>query len=150
MNASSDDRIRTDPQTCLSALCSRVAYELNNRYDQALRPIGLRTRDFLLLNTVSDLAPCTIRDIAKSTNLDPASASDALDELVQGHMLSFEAAAGEWGGRRISLTRAGRLKLYEAYPHWCRAQAALLEAFGEDLRRLSQIEFALTEGANST
>jgi DNA-binding MarR family transcriptional regulator len=150
MSALPDDRVRTDPQACLSALCARVAYELNERYDRALRPIGLRTRDFLLLNTVSDLAPCTITEIARGTNLDPTAASEALDELVQARLLSFERASSEWGGRRITLTRTGRLKLYEAYPHWCRAQAALLDAFGEDLRGLSHVETALSEGATRT
>jgi DNA-binding MarR family transcriptional regulator len=139
------DRFHIDPNACLYALCGRLAHRLGQMYDDALSPTGLATRDFLLLNTISDLAPCTIEAIARVTNLDPATASDALDELVESNLIAFERRTFGHGGRQITLTSAGRLALYEAYPRWSRVQTALVRSLGDSALRLTDIESQLQE-----
>ena len=140
MPATSKDRFQVDPNACLYALSGRLMHRLGELFDEALSPTGLVTRDFLLLNTISDLAPCTIEQVARVTNLDPASASEALDELVESNLIAFERRSVGFGGRQITLTNAGRLALYEAYPRWSRVQTALVRTLGDDVRRLSDIE----------
>jgi len=68
------DRFQVDPNACLYALCGRLMHRFGELFDEALSPTGLVTRDFLLLNTISDLVPCDIEAVARVTNLDPASA----------------------------------------------------------------------------
>jgi DNA-binding MarR family transcriptional regulator len=120
-------------------------HRLGELYDEALAPTGLQTRDFLLLNTISDLAPCTIEQVARITNLDPASASEALDQLVESNLIAFERRSIGFGGRQITLTGAGRLALYEAYPRWSRVQTTVVRSLGDEVRRLADIEAQLLQ-----
>jgi len=145
MPAMSNDRFQVDPNACLYALSGRVMHRLGELYDEALSPTGLVTRDFLLLNTISDLAPCTIEQVARVTNLDPLSASEALEELIESNLIAFERRSIGFGGRQITLTSAGRLALYEAYPRWSRVQTALVRSLGDDVRRLADIEAQLLQ-----
>ena len=118
-------------------------------YDEALLSTGLRTRDFLLLNTISDLAPCTIEQVAHTTNLDPGSASEALDELVESKLIAFERGSNAFGGRQVALTNSGRIALYEAYPRWSQVQRALIASLGDEAYRLDAVENRLLEGTRS-
>ena len=145
MAAISRDRFHVDPNACLYALSGRLMHRLGELYDEALSPTGLVTREFLLLNTISDLAPCTIEQVARVTNLDPASASEALDELVESNLIQFERRSLGFGGRQITLTGSGRLALYEAYPRWSRVQTALVRSLGDDVRRLAELEAQLLQ-----
>jgi DNA-binding MarR family transcriptional regulator len=145
MPAISNDRFQVDPNACLYALSGRVMYRLGELYDEALSPTGLVTRSFLLLNTISDLAPCTIEEVARVTNLDPSSASEALDELVESNLIAFARRSIGFAGRQITLTSAGRLALYEAYPRWSRLHTALVRTLGDDVRRLVDIEAQLLQ-----
>jgi len=138
-----------DPDECLFALAARLAHRLGEMYDEALLSTGLRTRDFLLLNTISDLTPCTIEAVAHATNLDPSSASEALDELVECKLIEFERRSSGIGGRQVSLTNSGRIALYEAYPRWSRMQKTVLASLGDDARRLGAVETRLLEGTPS-
>ena len=147
MPATSPERFQIDPSACLYALCGRLTHRMAELFNAALQPTGLATRDFLLLNTISDLAPCTIETVARVTNLDPENASEALDELVESNLIAFARRSPGLGGRQITLTSAGRLALYEAYPRWSRVQTALIRSLGEDARRLSEIEARLLEQA---
>lgn len=147
--ATSADRSQVDPNACLYALCGRLAHRIGELYDEALSPTGLQTRAFLLLNTISDLAPCTIEQVARITNLEPSSASEALDELVEANLIAFERRTFGYSGRQITLTSAGRLALYEAYPRWTRAQSALIHSLGDDAERLAEIESQVRNYANN-
>jgi DNA-binding MarR family transcriptional regulator len=149
MPAVPDDRQFGDPDECLFALCARLAHRLGELYDDALLSTGLRTRDFLLLNTISDLTPCTIEQVAHATNLDPSSASEALDELVECKLIEFERRSAGIGGRLVSLTNSGRIALYEAYPRWSQMQKTVLASLGDDGRRLGAVETRLLEGTRN-
>ncbi len=147
--ATSTNRADVDPNACLYALCGRLAHRIGELYDEALAPTGLQTRAFLLLNTISDLAPCTIEQVARITNLDPSSASDALDELVEANLIAFERRTFGYSGRQITLTSAGRLALYEAYPRWTQAQSSLIHSLGEYAEQLMHLESRLLEYSNN-
>jgi DNA-binding MarR family transcriptional regulator len=141
----STDRVTADPNSCLFALCGRLAHRIGEVYDEALSSTGLQTRDFLLLNTISDLAPCRIEQVARVTNLEPNAASEALDQLVEANLIAFERRSFGYGGREITLTSAGRLALYEAYPRWSRAQTELVGILGDGAQRLADIQALVQE-----
>src|SRR6202162_1346522 len=145
MAATPKERFQIDPSACLYALCGRLMHRMGELYNEALAPTGLQTRDFLLLNTISDLAPCTIEQVARITNLDPGSASEALDDLVEANLIAFERRSAGFGGRQITLTGAGGLALYGADPRWSRVQTALVRSLGEDVLRLTDIEKQLLQ-----
>jgi DNA-binding MarR family transcriptional regulator len=100
-------------------------------YDDALRPVGLRTTQFSILARLDDEGPSPLTRLARRLLVDRTTLGRELDGLVSRGLV--EIVAGPDRRTRIaSLTEAGRARLGECYPLWRAVQRDVRERFGRD------------------
>ncbi len=125
----------TDVQ-CLCSTARAATRELTRRYDEALRPAGLRTTQLSLLSRLADEGPLPVTQLAARLGLDRTSLTRELQCSSRGTSPRSIAAADR-RSRVVSLTTAGSELLAAAWPRWEQAQAdALTDLGGERVTRL--------------
>jgi DNA-binding MarR family transcriptional regulator len=133
----------TDVQ-CLCSTARAATRELTRRYDDALRPAGLRTTQLSLLSRLADEGSMPVTQLAARLGVDRTSLTRELAVLTRRNLVAAERATDR-RSRVISLTTAGRQALGVAWPLWEEAQAAALAGLGaqrierlmDDLRAVS-------------
>lgn len=134
-------------ENCACGKVRMAARALTRRYDDALRPAGLRATQFALLVAISANGAQSIAALAKELGMDRSTLTRNIRPMVDEGLL----ALGEEGWRRsraLELTRKGRSRMEQAMPHWEAAQKALKRRLGdrhwdvahEGLDRLIQAE----------
>lgn len=126
---------RLSPATVLGLPCAcaelrRAARAVTRLYDAALRPSGVRTTQFTLLQVLT-LAGSPLRQgmLGEILALDTTTLSRTLRPLEQAKWI--RSAAGADGRERyIELTPLGRRVLDRATPAWKAAQRRLETALG--------------------
>lgn len=106
-----------------------AARAVTRRYDEALRPAGLRATQFALLVAISVNGPQSIASLAKELGMDRSTLTRNIRPMLDEGLL----ALGEEGWRRsraLELTRKGRSRMEQAMPHWEAAQQALKRSLG--------------------
>ena len=100
-------------------------------YDDALRPVGLRTTQFSVLARLDDEGPSPLTRLARRLLLDRTTLGRELDGLVSRGLVEI-VAGPDRRTRIVSLTKAGRARLGECYPLWRAVQLDVRERFGRD------------------
>lgn len=90
-------------------------------YDQALRPSGLRTGQFLLLAEIKASAPITIKPLAAKMVMHRTALARNLKLLEKKGLIKIEPGHDR-RKRMIGLTTEGQKSLSRAYPFWQHAQ----------------------------
>jgi DNA-binding MarR family transcriptional regulator len=125
----------TDVQ-CLCSTARAASRELTRRYDEALRPAGLRTTQLSLLSRLTDEGPLPVTQLAARLGLDRTSLTRELKVLVARDLVTIERGPDR-RARIVALTTAGGETLAAAWPRWEQAQAdALADLGGERVTRL--------------
>lgn len=112
--------------------CGRVrmaARAVTRRYDDALRPSGLRATQFAVLVAVSVDGAISIASLAKQLGMDRSTLTRNLGPMVKEGLI----AVGLEGWRRsrtLEITKAGRARMRDALPLWEGAQEALRRHLG--------------------
>ena len=115
---------------CLCATSRMATRVLTRRYDDALRPYGLRTTQYSILSRLADEGPMTVGRLADRLATERTTLSRELGPL--GRRGLVEVATGEDRRRRVvTLTPAGRSALDGARPAWTAVQADTREALGD-------------------
>ena len=116
---------------CLCATSRMATRVLTRRYDDALRPYGLRTTQYSVLARLADEGPMTVGRLAGRLATERTTLSRELGPL--GRRGLIEVAAGDDRRRRVvSLTPAGSEALDGARPAWTAVQAETRNALGDD------------------
>ncbi len=102
-------------------------------YDEALRPAGLRSGQFVLLIAIRLHGAVTAAALASSVASDPATVSRNLRPLLRRKLIEGRVGRDQ-REREISLTPKGHAALVAAFPWWKRIQAQVQ-------RRLSSPNF---------
>jgi DNA-binding MarR family transcriptional regulator len=111
---------------CACRRLRRTARVVTQRYDEALRPAGLRITQFTLLVAVALSEPVRITRLADILELDRTTLARDLRPLTERGLV--EVAAGDDRRTRVvRLTGQGRAAIARAYPLWRQAQARLLD-----------------------
>lgn len=113
--------------TCFSL--RKAARAVTQRYDEALRPTGLRTTQFSLLTVLRLAGALPMTRLAEEAVMDRTTLSRNLDVLVRDGLVRIQPGE-DARVRQVEITRAGRRKLEEAFPLWQGAQRALAERLG--------------------
>ena len=114
---------------CLCATARMATRVLTRRYDDALRPYGLRTTQYSILARLDDEGPMTVGRLAGRLATERTTLSRELGPL--GRRGLVEVAAGEDRRRRvITLTAAGSDALARARPAWKAVQKQTREELG--------------------
>jgi DNA-binding MarR family transcriptional regulator len=109
----------------------RTARAVTQRYDETLRPSGLRITQFTLLVAVGLSEPVPITRLADALDLDRTTLARDLKPLTE-HGLVQIAAGEDRRMRVVRLTSQGREAVGRAYPLWQQAQAQIVEGSGPD------------------
>ena len=120
--------------TCLKLRMASRA--LSQIYDEALRPVGIKTTQFSLLRMIQRLGPVTFQRLAEKMVLDQTTLPRSLRTLEKDGYIRIEA--GEDRRERLaSVTAKGAAIIEKALPRWRKAQELVREKFpGEHLDAL--------------
>ena len=111
---------------CACRRLRRTARAVTQRYDETLRPSGLRITQFTLLVAVALTEPVRIAQLADTVDLDRTTLARDLKPLTERGLV--EVAAGDDRRTRVvRLTGQGRAAIGRAYPLWQRAQAQVFD-----------------------
>ena len=136
--------------TCLCLHTQRAARTLARLFDEALRPVGLTSGQFSLLNALNRPEPPSLGPVAQLLAMDRTTLTAALKPLERDRLVTIAADPGDRRNRLLSLTEKGQQVLASAVPIWrdlhANIEAGLLEAQPDKLRStlksLSQLRLA--------
>lgn len=104
--------------TCLCFRTQKAARFMARRFDAALRPYGLTSGQFSLLNAVNREVPATMAEVATLLGTDRTTLTAAIKPLMRRGLASVAADAADRRNRRIDLTSEGRALLARVTPVW--------------------------------
>lgn len=110
---------------CLCLHTQRAARRLARRFDEAMRPFGLTSGQFSLLNGLNRPAPPLMRDVAALLAMDRTTLTAALKPLERRGLVHVVPDETDRRGRRVVLTEAGLAALAEAVPTWRRVHGEI-------------------------
>jgi DNA-binding MarR family transcriptional regulator len=117
----------------------RAARALTQRYDEALRPLGLTITQFTILQALSLAGEPTQGQLGEILAMDSTTLTRTLDIMNRNGWIGKHYGTDR-RERRLRLTRAGEAELNRAVPYWRSAQEALRLRLGkqrwDDLTKL--------------
>ncbi|TQX89494.1 MarR family transcriptional regulator [Rhizobium sp. rho-13.1] len=117
-------------ENCACHKVRMAARSVTRAYDDALRPVGLRSTQFSLLVAVAIDGAISITSLANFLGMDRSTLTRNLGPLVDDELISV-GLEGWRRSRTIEITKKGRSRLREALPHWKRAQGSLRQKLGD-------------------
>jgi DNA-binding MarR family transcriptional regulator len=127
---------RDIPGLCFATNARMAARALTRRYDNALRPHGLRVTQFALL-VAAELSggERTITEIADALGLERSTLSRGLAPLERRGLVALGPET-QHRARHMDITAEGRALLARARADWEAVQAATEAALGADAGRV--------------
>ena len=118
----------TLPCTCASL--RRASRLLTQRYEESLRPLGLRASQFTVLQMLSLVGEANQGEIARVLAMDSTTLTRTLGIMTRLGWLARQHGNDrrEW---RFRLAPGGQKKLKEALPRWERVQETLRRKLGQ-------------------
>ena len=115
--------------TCAALNLRKATRIVTQLYDEALRPVGLRSTQLPILVTLAARGALSMTDLAVSLVLDRTTLIRTLQPLQRR---GFVELGREPGGRtrRAILTPAGHVTAAQAVPLWAQAQARVMDGLG--------------------
>jgi DNA-binding MarR family transcriptional regulator len=110
---------------CLCLHAQRAARRLSRRFDEAMRPVGITSGQFSLLNGLNRPEPPTIGAVASLLAMDRSTVTANLKPLERKGLVRTDINPDDRRGRRIALTEQGLALLAAATPIWTREHAAI-------------------------
>ena len=110
---------------CLCLAAQRAARALARRFDEALKPAGITSGQFSLLNALNRPEPPTIGSVASLLAMDRTTLTANLKPLERRGMVELVADEKDKRSRRIRLMDAGMAALAVAMPTTATPSATL-------------------------
>jgi DNA-binding MarR family transcriptional regulator len=136
---------------CMCGNVRRTARALTQLYEEALRPVGLRTTQFTILQVLQRAGEVLQGQLGEILAMDSTSLTRTLRIMVRQDWVT-ERRGRDRRERWLRLSEGGKEMLGKAMPVWEEVQARLRERFGEEqwrnFQRLANqvTELAKTEG----
>jgi DNA-binding MarR family transcriptional regulator len=107
-------------------------------YDDALRPIGIKTNQLTILIGVSLMAPVSITKLANELSMDRTTLTRNMRPLERDGFIELQAGHGRI--RNAILTNEGEGVIKAASPAWQKAQSTITKLIGgENIVLLNEI-----------
>ncbi|MEE1609997.1 MarR family winged helix-turn-helix transcriptional regulator [Microvirga sp. CF3016] len=123
---------------CLCLHVQRAARTLSRQFDEALRPVGLTSGQFSLLNALNRSVPPSIAPVAQLLAMDRTTLTAALKPLERNGLVAVAKDPDDRRNRLLRLTDKGRKVLTSAVPIWrslhAAVEAGMSEVAPDDLR----------------
>ncbi len=131
--------------TCLCLHTQRAARVIARRFDDALRPIGLKSGQFSLLISLNRPAPPTIGSVAQLLAMDRTTLTANLKPLESRGLLTVRTDPKDRRVRRLALTAEGVALLETAIPIWIATHAEVERPLADnaDALRLALISLSI-------
>lgn len=110
-----------DTPQCLNFLLRRSARILTRLYDDALRPVGLRSTQFNVMAVLAMKGPTPLSALATVMAMERSALARNLKPLERKSFVAINVGKDR-RTRIAALTPSGRRKLTRALPHWVTAQ----------------------------
>lgn len=110
---------------CLCLHAQRAARALARRFDDAMRPLGLRSGQYSLLMSLNRPEPPALGAVAQLLAMDRTTLTAALKPLERDGLVEVIVGPEDRRGRLLVLTDAGRKRLAAAVPIWRDTHAAI-------------------------
>jgi DNA-binding MarR family transcriptional regulator len=117
------------PLPCMCANLRRAARALTQRYDEALRPLGVTITQFTILQALSFTGEITQGRLGEILAMDSTTLTRTL-HVMNKHEWIAKRYGADRRERLLSLTRAGETELHRAVPYWRSTQEALRVQLG--------------------
>ncbi len=136
----------SQPLPCLCATLRRASRALTQRYEDALRPVGLKASQFTILQVLALAGEVSQGELAEILAMDSTTLTRTLAVLGRHAWVTKRPGQDrrEW---RLRLAKAGAAKLQEALPHWERAQREFRDGFGSRWESLMENMNEVTNAA---
>ena len=115
---------------CMCASFRRASRALTQRYDRALRPLGLTITQFTILQALSIAGEVHQGRLGEILSVDSTTLTRTL-ELLAKHRWIQKRYGKDRRERQIGLSRAGERELNRALPFWHSVQAELRSELGD-------------------
>lgn len=117
------------PGNCISYRLRRVARMTARKFDDAMRPLGIRNTQFTLLAALQTLGPISIGALSEELATDATTLNRNLEILARrGYVQDKPVEDGRV--RAVSLTAEGRAIYKKVLPVWRDTQTELLDVLG--------------------
>ena len=124
-------RPRTPRFDCLCASFRRAARALTQHYEEALRPLGIRSSQFTVLQALSLTSCISQGRLGEILAMDSTTLTRTL--AIMSREGWIEKRRGRDGRERsVALTRAGEKQLARVLPVWQEVQAKLQRQLGKE------------------
>jgi DNA-binding MarR family transcriptional regulator len=124
---------------CMCANIRRAARTITQRYDEALRPLGLTITQFTILQALSIAGEVTQGTLGEILAMDSTTLTRTLGVMNRQGWIA-KVYGTDRRERRLRLTRAGEAEFNRAVPRWKKSQETLRVQLGkerwDDLARL--------------
>jgi DNA-binding MarR family transcriptional regulator len=131
--------LTTPTLPCMCANLRRASRALTQRYDEALRPLGLTITQFTILQALSFAGEVTQGKLGEILAMDSTTLTRTL-EVMNTHGWIQKSHGADRRERRLRLTRTGKSEFNRALPHWRSTQETLRLQLGkqrwDDLTKL--------------
>lgn len=116
---------------CLCLHTQRAARRLARIFDDALRPVDLKSGQFSLLMSLNRPAPPSIGEVATVLGMDRTTLTANIKPLEKRGLVRMAADKKDRRARRLSLTPTGQRLLEKAAPIW-EATHSKIESYFDD------------------
>lgn len=112
-------------------------------YDEALRPLGIKTSQVNLLVAIGAMEAASPSQVARELSLEKSTVSRNAEALKnKGWVRSSPSPQGR--GQILRLTKTGADMITRIEPAWASAQAELERRLGDDVEHLESLRTRLT------
>ena len=137
---------------CLCATLRRASRALTQIYEERLRPLGLRSSQFTILQALSLAGEVSQGDLGHMLAMDSTTLTRTL-AIMSRHRWVERRPGEDRRVSRIRLSQAGKEQFRRALPHWQEVQAQVQkklgkEQWGELMRASNEITTLAAEPGN--
>ena len=118
---------------CLGLRAQRAARTLARQFDAPLRPLGLTSGQFSLLNALNRARPATVSEVATLIGADRTTLTAALKPLLRRGLVAAAVDDSDRRSRRVALTPEGEALLARALPVWRACHDDVQTRIGQDV-----------------
>lgn len=116
---------------CIAVRVRILSRVITKIYDDALRPLGLKTSQMNIMVATDRLGTARPAEICSRLKMDMSTLSRNIDRMKVKGWLEVVADAEDARARQIRLSRKGSALLEKAAPAWDQAQAKAIELLGQ-------------------
>jgi DNA-binding MarR family transcriptional regulator len=129
---SENPSVKSRPLPCLCAVTRKAGRILTKKYDERLKPSGLKATQLSMLARIAKHPAITVSELAKLSVMDQTTVSRNLQVLEKSGYVRLEPEQADQRIKRIHITEAGMSKMTEAIPLWEKAQTEMERVLGRE------------------